>query len=470
VKAFPDGFLWGVATSAYQIEGSPDADGKGPSIWDTFTHEPGRIAGGDTGDGACDHYRRWRDDVELLGELGVNAYRFSISWPRLYPTGDGALERRGLDHYDRLIDALVGRGITPIVTLYHWDLPQSLEDRGGWRSRETVERFAEYAATCFDAYGDRVGWWCTVNEPWIIGLLGYLHGLHAPGFKGDVRGEAATFHHTLLAHGRAVQALRGSGREGRAGAALCLAPHYPASDDDADREVAQLSDGYVNRWFLDPVLKGSYPDDMRALWESRIGPLDFVRDDDLATISEPSDFLGVNYYSRRVVRADPDAVPWPWQVVTGDAPTTEGGTQGVPMTEAGTEITPHAFTELLVRLHRDYGDVPILVTENGAVFKDRVHDDRRVRFLRDHIAALHDALEQGVPVIGYCHWSFLDNFEWALGYAQRFGLVHVDYETLERTVKASGRYYASIARANALVSPEHVPVAERVVEQTPARR
>jgi beta-glucosidase len=447
VRKFPDGFLWGVATSAYQVEGSPDADGKGPSIWDTFAHQPDRIDGGGTGDIACDHYRRWREDVDLLGELGVNAYRFSISWPRLFPTGRGPLERRGLDHYDRLIDALLERGVTPIVTLYHWELPQALEDDGGWLARDTTERFAEYAATCFDAYGDRVRWWCTINEPWIIGLLGYLHGLHAPGIKDDLRAEATAFHHTLLAHGRAVQELRASGRGGRTGVAFCLAPHYPASDDEADHEVARLSDGYVNRWFLDPVLAGSYPDDMRALWEERIGALDFLHDGDLATIATPSDFIGVNYYSRRVVRAAPDKRPWPWEIVTA----------GAPETEAGTEITPHAFTELLVRLRNDYGDVPILVTENGAVFQEPMHDGQRVRFLHDHLAALHEAIERGVPVIGYCHWSFLDNLEWALGYAQRFGLVHVDYDTLERTVKDSGRYYAEVARANGLVTPE-VPV------------
>jgi beta-glucosidase len=454
VRTFPDGFLWGVATSAYQIEGSPEADGKGPSIWDTFTHQPGRIAGGGTGDVACDHYRRWREDLDLLGELGVNAYRFSISWPRVFPTGRGPLESRGLDHYNRLIDTLLEYGITPVVTLYHWDLPQALEDEGGWLFRDTVERFAEYAATCFDAYGDRVRWWCTINEPWIIGLLGYLHGLHAPGVKDDVRGEATAFHHTLLAHGRAVQALRASGGGGRAGVAFCLSPHYPASDDEADRAAARLSDGYVNRWFVDAALRGSYPDDMRVLWEERIGALDFVHDGDLKTISTPSDFIGVNYYSRRVIRAVPDARPWPWEVVSGGAPTTEGGTEGVPMTDAGTEITPHAFTELLVRLRDDYGELPILITENGGVFKDRVHDERRVRFLHDHVAAVHDAMQQGVPVVGYCHWSFLDNFEWALGYAQRFGLVHVDYDTLKRTVKDSGRYFASIARGNALVAPE----------------
>jgi beta-glucosidase len=434
VKAFPDGFLWGVSTSAFQIEGSLDADGRGPSIWDRFAGESG-----DTGEVACDHYRRWREDVGLLGELGVNAYRFSIAWPRLFPTGRGPLERRGLDHYGRLIDALLERGIEPVVTLYHWDLPQAVQDEGGWRSRETAERFSEYAATCFDAYGDRVRWWLTINEPWIVGLLGYLHGLHAPGYKDDVRGEATVFHHLLLAHGYAVQEFPRHVPEGRIGIALSLSPHYPASDDEADRAAAWASDGYVNRWFLDPVLKGSYPDDMRARYEEVLGPLDFIRDNDVHGVPE-NDFLGVNYYARRVMRAA-DERPYPWRVVVSD---------DVPKTEAGTEITPAAFTELLVRLRDDYGDLPILVTENGAVFGDPVHDERRVRFIYDHLAAVHDAIEQGVDVRGYCHWSLLDNFEWAEGYAQRFGLVHVDYATQKRTIKDSGRFYARVAGANAL--------------------
>jgi beta-glucosidase len=460
VRRFPDGFLWGVSTSAYQVEGAVEADGRGRSIWDTFSHTPGKIDNGDTGDVACDHYRRWHDDLDLLAGLGVNAYRFSLAWPRLFPDGDGRLERRGRDHYDRLIDRLLELGITPVVTLYHWDLPQTLEDRGGWLSRETTERFAEYARACFDAYGDRVEWWLTVNEPWIIGLLGYLHGLHAPGVKDDVRGEVTAFHHTLLAHGRAVQELRAVGGDGKIGAALCLAPHYPATADPADRDAAWASDGYVNRWFLDPVLKGAYPDDLRALYEGLVGDLDFVRDGDLATIAAPGDYLGVNYYSRRVVRVVAGDGPFPWQVIVpGDVPVNEGGTEGVPRTEAGTEIVPGAFTDLLVRLRDDYGDISLLITENGGVFGDapsadgRVHDARRVEFIHDHLAAVHDAIDRGVPVVGYLHWSFMDNFEWALGYAQRFGLVHVDYGTLARTVKDSGRYYAEIARANALVAP-----------------
>jgi beta-glucosidase len=446
VRRFPDGFLWGVATSAFQIEGALDADGRGRSIWDGFAGDSG-----DTGERACDHYRRWQDDVALLGELGVNAYRFSIAWPRLFPDGRGPLERRGLDHYSRLIDALLERGIEPVATLYHWDLPQALQADGGWLSRDTVERFAELAATCFEAYGDRVRWWGTINEPWIIGLLGYLHGLHAPGIKDDVRGEVTAFHHVLLAHGRAVQVLRASGREGRIGIVLSLAPHYPASERQADLDATLESDGYVNRWFLDPVLRGAYPADMTWRYEQLLGGLNFVRDEDLATISTPGDFLGVNYYARRVMRAAPGRQPFPWEVVHGDAPRTEGGTEGAPMTEAGTEITPRAFTDLLLRLHADYPGVPLLVCENGAVFPEPLHDRRRIEFVRDHLAALHDAIGQGAPVVGYCHWSFMDNFEWALGYAQRFGLVHVDYDTFERTVKDSGRWYARVARANALV-------------------
>jgi beta-glucosidase len=452
VKRFPDGFTWGVSTSAYQVEGAIDEDGRVPSIWDTFTHTPGKIEGGGTGDVACDNYHRWREDLDVIAELGASAYRFSIAWPRMH-------DARGIAHYDRLIDGLLERGIEPLVTLYHWDLPQSLEDDGGWLNRDTVERFAEYAATCFDAYGDRVRRWITINEPWIVGLLGYRLGLHAPGHQ-DVREEVTAFHHLLLAHGRAVQELRASSHDGLAGITNSLMPHYPFSDDPADVAAARGSDGYVNRFFLDSVFKGFYPEDTLELFERVAGPLDFIRGGDLDVISTPSDFLGVNYYSRRVMRAVPDGVPYPWEVVSvASAPTTEGGTAGVPMTEAGTEITPESFTDLLVRLQRDY-DVPILITENGAVFGDepgpdgRVRDERRVRYIESHLAAVHDAIDQGARVEGYCYWSLLDNFEWALGYAQRFGIVHVDYETLTRTVKDSGRYYARIARANALVDPE----------------
>jgi beta-glucosidase len=449
VRRFPEGFLWGVSTSAFQIEGSLDADGRGPSIWDAFAG-----ASGDTGAVACDHYRRWPQDVELLAALGVNAYRFSLAWPRLFPDGRRR-EERGFAHYDRLLDALVDRGIEPVVTLYHWDLPQALQDRGGWLARDTAERFAEYAAAAFDAYGDRVPLWLTVNEPWIVGLLGYLHGLHAPGVKDDVRGEVTVFHHLLLAHGLAVRAYRAGGHGGRIGAAPNLAPHYPASDDPADVEAALASDGYVNRWFLDALFRGAYPDDMRERYEALLGPLDFLRDGDLAVTSEPADYLGVNYYAPRVVEAVPGDRPWPWRVVVPEGVRTTGGfTDGVARTEAGTPIVPAAFTDLLVRIRDDYGEIPVLITENGAVFSEPVHDVQRIEFLHDHLVAVHDAIGRGVPVLGYCHWSFLDNFEWALGYAQRFGLVHVDYATQARTVKDSGRWYARVAASNEIPPPD----------------
>jgi beta-glucosidase len=454
MTGFPDEFLWGAATSAYQIEGAVDVDGRGRSIWDTFSHTAGKIDGGGTGDVACDHYRRWREDLDLLASLGLNAYRFSLAWPRLCPDGAGAREPRGFVHYDRLIDGLLARGIEPVVTLYHWDLPQALEDRGGWRSRDTAERFAEYAAACFDAYGDRVRFWLTINEPWIVGLLGYLLGLHAPGYRDDVLGEVTVFHHLLLAHGRAVQELRRSGRPGRIGLAPNLMPHYPASPSREDAEAVHGSDGYVNRWFLDAIFRGTYPDDMRERYEQHVGPLDFVRDGDLRTIAEPTDYLGVNYYAPRWMQAVPGDTPWPWRVVvpTGTE-TTAGFTGGVPQTEAGTPIHPRGLTDLLVRVRDDYGDVPIMITENGAVFAEPLHDSGRVAFIHDHLAAVRDAIAQGVDVIGYCHWSLLDNFEWALGYAQRFGLVHVDYETQARTPKDSARYYARVAAANGVVDP-----------------
>ncbi len=415
-RTFPDGFLWGVATSAFQIEGSLDADGRGPSIWDDFAAESG-----ETGAAACDHYRRWRDDLDLLPQLGVNAYRFSLAWPRLFPDGRRR-EQRGFDHYHALIDRLCELGITPVVTLYHWDLPRTLD----WVDRDTVARFAEYAQACFDAYGDRVEWWVTQNEPWIVGVLGYQLGIHAPGHT-DLRESVLAMHNVLLAHGAASRA---APPKARVGIAQALFPHY------GDEAAARASDGYVNRWFLDAALAGSYPDDMRALYEERLGPLDL--DGDFGH----SDFVGVNYYTRRVMRAAPGRKRFPWEVVPP--------ANGVPRTDMDWEIVPSALTDLLVRLRDDYGDLPILITENGGVFAEPLHDERRIEFVRGHLAAVHDAIARGVPVRGYFHWSLMDNFEWALGYAPRFGLVHVDYETQARTIKDSGRWYARVARENAL--------------------
>ncbi|HEX6074080.1 MAG TPA: GH1 family beta-glucosidase [Micromonosporaceae bacterium] len=445
--AFPDGFLWGAATSAYQVEGAADADGRGESIWDVFCRQPGGIEAADTGDVACDHYRRWRADLDLLTGLNLNAYRFSLAWPRLFPTGDGPANRAGFDHYDRLIDGLLTRGVTPLVTLYHWDLPQALQDRGGWRSRAIVDHFASYADACFAAYGDRVRHWVTINEPWIVGVLGHLHGLHAPGEK-DPRAAVTVLHHLLLGHGEAVRALRARGGDGRAGVAYSLFPNHPASDMEADREAAWGSDGYVNRWFLDPVHGRGYPQDMWRRYETLIGPLDMVRDGDTDVIASGSDFIGVNFYTDRVMRAAPDARPFGWEVVPVP--------DGTRVTDTGWAIVPRALTDLLLRLRADYG-VDLYITENGAVYSDRpgpdgaVHDERRVRFLREHLSAVHRAIQGGAPVRGYFHWSLMDNFEWAMGYAPRFGLVHVDYPTQRRTVKDSGRYYARVAAANALL-------------------
>ena len=425
MTTFPQDFRWGVATSALQTEGSPDADGRGPSIWDGFAGESGEVVGN-----ATDSYRRWREDVELIASLGVDAYRFSLAWPRLFPDGRRR-EQRGFDHYDRLLDALLEHGIEPLVTLYHWDLPSTLD----WRDRDTAERFAEYAAAAFDAYADRVPRWVTINEPWIVGLLGYRLGLHAPGLK-DLRASVEVMHHLLLAHGLAAERL---GDRGEIGVAFSLFPHYPESP--ADAEAARLSDGYVNRWFLDPVLLGSYPGDTHALYEERVGGLDVIRPGDLETIGARSDFVGVNYYTRRVIRSQPGREPFPWEVVTlGDR----------PMTGGDWEIVPEAFTDLLLRLRDDYGNPPVLITENGGIFPEPLHDEGRIEYLRGHLAAVHDAIDQGADVRGYYHWSLLDNFEWALGYEPRFGLVHVDYETQVRTVKDSGRWYAGVVARNGL--------------------
>ncbi|MFD1719212.1 GH1 family beta-glucosidase [Georgenia deserti] len=454
-RTFPEAFLWGAATSAYQIEGCLHADGRGPSVWDEFARRPGAIEGGGTAEIACDSYRRWADDVELVAGLGLNAYRFSVGWSRIVPDGRGCVEARGLDHYERFVDALLARGVAPVLTLNHWDMPQALMDDGGWAARSTVEAFACYAEAVADRLADRVEWWITQNEPWIIALLGYQIGLHAPGVR-DLEASLAAGHHVLLGHGAAADTLRG--RPGvRVGAALNLLPCVPATDSEADRAATVGSDGYVNRWYLDPLLRGGYPADMRAHWERALGhPLDVIRDGDEALIAGRSDFLGVNYYTRRVMVAaepGPDR-PFPWQVVPPQGE--------VRRTDEGTEIHPDGLRDLLVRLHREYGGVPLLVSENGGVFGDapthdgQVHDVRRIGFLHEHLRAVHEALESGADVRGYCHWSLLDNFEWALGYRPRFGLVHVHYPTGERTVKDSGHFYAEVARSGVL--PSHAPL------------
>lgn len=448
---FPTGFLWGVATSAFQIEGAVDVDGRGESIWDRFSAAPGAIADGSTGARACDHYHRVETDLDLLSELGVGAYRFSIAWPRLFPDGGTTLNPAGLAFYDRLVDGLLDRGIRPAPTLYHWDLPQPLQDRGGWPARDTVGRFVHYATAVFEALGDRVRLWMTHNEPWMASFIGHLRGVHAPGLR-DLQSALRAAHHLLLSHGEAVRAFRASGRPGEIGIVLNLQPTYPATGSAADRDAARGSDGYTNRWFLDPLYLARYPEDTIARFERAGGRVDFVADGDMDIIAEPTDFLGVNYYScRRVSAAGPaPGQEFGWRV--------EEPGPDVPRSGMGREIFPEGLTSLLRRLRDDYGDRPLYVTENGVPYRDeavdaagRVPDQRRVAYLREHIEAMHRAIADGADVRGYFVWSLLDNFEWAAGYGPRFGLVHVDYDTLERVPKDSFRYYAQVIRANAVV-------------------
>jgi beta-glucosidase len=425
---FPVGFRFGVAMAAYQIEGAVSEDGRGPSIWDTFCRRPGAVAGGDTGDVACDHYHRWREDLDLMASLGVESYRFSIAWPRVQPDGRGALNRAGVDFYRRLCEGLRERGIEPVATLYHWDLPQARQAAGGWAARDTAERFGEYAALMATELGDVVDAWITHNEPWVVAFLGHAEGVKAPGIR-DWPTALRVSHHLLLSHGLAVAALRGTAP---VGITLNLAP--VRSDDPA---AALRMDGYMNRWFLDPVLRGRYPDDMVAHYARRYGPFDVVRDGDLALISAPIDFLGVNYYMPQRVRSDPARQPLELGRVNPVAPTTA----------MGWEVDPDGLHELLVRLRRDYGDVPIYITENGAAFDDppvvngTLEDPRRVEYLKSHLAALARAVADGVDVRRYFAWSMLDNFEWEHGFAKRFGLVYVDFSTQRRVLKRSGLWY-----------------------------
>lgn len=444
---FPDGFLFGAATSSYQIEGSLDADGRGESVWDVFARTPGAVEGGGDGSVACDSYRRWRDDVALVRELGLTAYRFSVGWSRVLPEGRGRVETRALDHYERLVDALLGAGVTPVVTLNHWDMPQALMAHRGWVGRESVGAFAEYAAAVAGRLADRVEWWVTQNEPWIIALLGYQLGLHAPGIA-DLGLSARAAHHILLGHGAAADVLHQHPGV-RAGCALSLFPHDPATDSADDVAAAWASDGYVNRWYLDPLLAKGYPDDVRAHYERALGaPLDFVLDGDEDAIAGRSDWLGINYYTRRVVaaaEAGPDR-PFPWQVV--------GPRGDVPRTDESWEIVPSSLTSLLLRLHHDYPGTPLFITENGGIFGDspthdgQVHDVRRTTLLRDHVRAVEAAIDAGADVRGYLHWSLMDNFEWAMGYRPRMGLTYVDYRTGERIIKDSGRCYAELIRSH----------------------
>lgn len=424
---FPQHFKWGVATSSFQIEGAHDSDGKGPSIWDTFCDTEGKIADASNGHVACEHYTRWLEDVELITCLGVNAYRFSMSWPRVQPDGQGAWNEAGFAFYDHLIAALEQRGIELHLTLNHWDLPQSLQDQGGWANREVCTHFTRYATEVARRFGRRVHSICTHNEPWVIAILGYEQGIFAPGIQSRKQAMLA-MHHLLLSHGMAVQAMRELGLTTAMGIVLNLSPIYPASDDPQDVAKARLDDGLILRLYMDALYKGVYPQDVI---EHLGADAPQAQPGDLATIAQNNDFLGVNYYTRNF-----SSCGNPWDVAS----------TGNTVTDMGWEVYPHGLTELLCRLHKDYQPKRLWVTENGAAFKDQlvngvVDDAQRLAYIRDHIAATHNAMAQGVPVGAYFAWSLMDNFEWASGYAKRFGLVHVDFETQKRTLKNSALWY-----------------------------
>lgn len=453
---FPEDFIWGVSTASYQIEGNVDADGRGRSIWDTFSHTPGKVAGDDTGDVACDHYRRYADDVALLHELGIPAYRFSLAWPRIQPGGRGPGNAAGLDFYDRLIDELLRYGITPLVTLYHWDLPQELQDAGGWAERDTAYRFADYAEIAAQRLGDRVHRWTTLNEPWCSAFIGYAKGEHAPGIR-DPRQALRAVHHLLLGHGLAVPRLRAALPEhGEVSIVLNPTAVRPATEGEADRAAAAAVDGIANRIFLDPLFRGQYPDDVVAATRAAgVSEWDYVQPGDLEIINAPLDALGVNYYSPMVVEA---GTPPPDQLEGllsyPACPGVRAVDTAAPRTGQGWPVEASALVPLLERIGADAG-IPLLVTENGAAYPDElgpdgVTDPDRIAYLHDHLAAVHEAIARGVDVRGYFLWSFLDNFEWAWGYAQRFGLVYVDYPTQARVPKASASWYRQVIRLNGL--------------------
>jgi len=437
---FPEGFLWGAATSAYQVEGSPLADGAGPSIWHRFTRTPWLVPSGDNGDVACDHYRLYEEDVRLMRELGLHAYRFSVAWGRVLPEGTGRVNEKGLDFYRRLVDALLENGIQPLVTLYHWDLPAALDDRGGWLNRDVAGWFAEYARVMFRALDDRVRTWATLNEPWVVTDGGYLHGALAPGHRNLFEAPIAS-HHLLLAHAAAVEAYRAEGRH-KIGLVVNLEPKYPASDSEEDLAATRRADAYMNRQYLDPVFHGRYPDEMAEVF-GEAWP-DFPSAD-LARIRQPIDFLGVNYYTRNVTKFDPTALPVQASAVKQ---------KRHAYTETAWEVYPEGLTDTLVWVKENYGDLPLYITENGAAFYDpptahgELSDPLRVDYLRTHLQAAREAIERGVDLRGYFAWSLLDNLEWSLGFSKRFGIVHVDFETLKRTPKASARFYAEVIRTN----------------------
>jgi beta-glucosidase len=439
-KQFPDGFIWGASTASYQIEGATQEGSRGASIWDTFSHTPSKVANGDTGDVACDHYHRYPEDIALMKRLGISAYRFSTAWPRILPKGKGQINQAGLDFYDRLIDALLAAGITPWLCFYHWDLPQALQDVGGWQNRDIADRFTDYAMIVHRRVGDRVKRYATFNEPNVISVLGHATGDHAPGLT-DREATFKAIHHINLSHGKAIAALRADNKDLILGIVNNLGPAVPASGSQADKKAADYADAIWNRVFADPQFLGSYP----ALLQGDLASS--IRPDDLATIHQPLDYFGVNHYSPNYTKHDPDAV-----LGYSTVPPPEG----TPVTGMGWEISPRAFYDQLMDIHQRYGPIPIYVTENGAGYEEtlgpdgKIHDDNRIAFLEGYLGAVSDAIAAGADVRGYFIWSLLDNFEWAFGYAKRFGLVYIDYATLKRIPKKSFEFYREVAAANAV--------------------
>jgi beta-glucosidase len=442
---FPEGFKWGAATASYQIEGGWKEDGKGESIWDRFSHTPGRIKNDDNGDRACDSYHRYAEDVALLREMNCNSYRFSISWPRIQPRGRGAVNTKGLDYYRRLCEALLEAGIRPFPTLYHWDLPQALEDAGGWPERDLAGRFADYAEIVTRGLGDLVSEWMIFNEPMIFTIMGYLIGIHAPGRNAFDDFLRAT-HTVNLAQGDALRAMRSIDSKARIGSAFSMTHCEPAGEREADAEAAERWHRFVNLWFLEPALNGEYPDAfVDGLPADRMG----IGDDDAQRMRAPLDFIGINLYTRTLVREDPNDTRG-----LGAAPVGPSGGDAGPKTDFGWEVWPNALRDMVLRISQDYDHPPIEITENGCSYGDApdargvIDDRRRIEFYQGYLAALHEAIAQGADVRGYHAWSLLDNFEWTEGYHQRFGLTWVDFETGDRTLKSSGRWYAGIVAEN----------------------
>jgi beta-glucosidase len=431
---FPRGFVWGAASAAYQIEGACNEDGKGASIWDTFSHTPGKIKTGETGDVACDHYHRFSEDLQLARQMNIKAYRFSLAWSRIFPQGKGAVNERGLDFYDRLVDNMLAQRIEPYITLYHWDLPQALQDQGGWANRDTAGYFADYAAAVARRLGDRVTKWITINEPWVATVQGHVKGNHAPGLT-DLKTGLTVGHHMLLGHGMAVQAVRSIESEADVGIALSLSPPVPETEDPADLDEAEKIWQINNAWFLDPIFSGCYPPIMYELFGEAAVP---AKPNDFAIISQKIDFLGVNYYFRNIRNAKGRVLKMP----------------GSDYTDMGWEVHPESLRTLLVKMHNEYRLPPVFITENGCALQDQlspeghVHDTKRIKYIHDHLVELRNAMREGVAVKGYFVWSLTDNFEWAFGTSKRFGLIYVDFPTLNRYIKDSGYWYAKVVQRN----------------------